>query len=778
VYVTGQIGARVQCTTIKYNSDGHEEWMESFSVSNNWSVGNAITTDPLGNIFVTGKCINGENSWDLFVVKYDPDGNEIWAQTYDEPGGEAETTGLQDEGLDLVTDSAGNVYVTGRIFKDDTWQDNITLKYLADGGDPNWVRVYKNEYETGYEETVAIVLDSQENVIVTGTSAAGNTKDWITIKYKSDGTDLWHTIYNSPQNKNDEGLDVSVDACDNIYVTGYADFGSYPNHHEDSITIKYNPNLAELWMAQYNGTAGGDDHGIQVGWHKSGYVYTLHTSPGDNTYSDYVTIQYDQNFQIQLDAPLGGEVLLAGDTFNIEWEADSSIGTVEIGFSEDNGESWSSIAEDIAYNASPYGWTVPEVDSQECLIRVSKSGDSCLFDVSAPFTVKKILLTCPNDTEAYRVGDVNDITWRWNCEVTDTVKIQLSRDNGSSWEPVGTKLGYTGTFSWIVNEPSSNQCMMRVEDQNDPTTFDDSDDLFVIYNLHLLAPNGGEQLIANQTYQIQWESDDPSKNVKLEFSADAGGQWGTIIEQTTNFGQYNWIVPDISSDGCLVRVSYADDLLKTDNSDAVFSIRQYQTYPPDPNEYRPVPEDPNDYFWVAPESNKWVYIPGDYDDDGYQDMTDMAVLSSAWLLDFGSPGYNPRIDLDENLSIGLEELVQFAESWLLCAHPYDPACYRQVWPSCWCRLYQCVGDANGDGLVDETDESLLSAHMDTKYLESNYWACADFNRDGLIDYRDREIYDVFSLVNLSGLADTCRCGGWWPPHVQWYVEQNWEQEQF
>lgn len=790
IYVTGFIDAQSNCGTIKYRgSDGHEEWVQSYSINNDWSIGRAVTTDLSGNIFVTGKCINGGNNWDLFVVKYDPNGNEIWDQTYDEAG-EAETTNSrQDEGLDLVTDSAGNVFVTGRIFKDkdsqdNVFQDNITLKYLAGGGDPNWVRIYKDEYETGYEETVAIVLDSQENVIVAGTSAVGSTKDFLTIKYSNGGELLWDMIYNGPGNQDDEALDVDTDACDNVYVTGYADFGSGGSQtHEDSITIKYSPLGAERWTAQYNGTAYGDDRGVQVAWHKSGFVYTIHQSPGKYVYDDYVTIQYDQNFQIRLEVPLGGEVLLAEDRFTIDWEVDPDIESVELEFSENNGLSWESLA---VVDAEPnqYGWTVPEVDSDECLIRVSQSGNPCLFDVSRPFTVKKILLTCPNGGEAFRVGDSNDITWRWNCEGTDTVSILLSRDGGQIWVLVGTASGGSegsGSYDlWNITEPSSNQCIMRVQDQIDPNTFDDSDDVFVIYNLHLLTPNGGEQLIANRPYQIQWESDKPLQNVNLGYSANAGGQWESIAENTENHGSYPWRVPDLSSDACLVKVGYVGDPNMEDESDMVFSIRQYQTYPPDPNAYQPLPEDPNDYYWIEPDpnslpdSNEPNYIAGDYSDDGYQNMTDMALLSFAWGQLIGSDGYNPRIDLNGDLIIGLDELVQFAETWLLCAHPYDPACYRRVWPSCWCRPYQCMGDANGDGLINGVDYSLLDAHKGTKYLESNYWACADFNRDGRIDYRDEEIYDVFIQVNLSGLKNTCRCGGWWPPHVRWYVEQNWE----
>jgi M6 family metalloprotease-like protein len=89
------------------------------------------------------------------------------------------------------------------------------------------------------------------------------------------------------------------------------------------------------------------------------------------------------------------------------------------------------------------------------------------------------------------------------------------------------------------------------------------------------SPNGGENWMAGQPYDILWESISFASPVTIEYSADGGGAWTALAAGTSNDGVYSWTVPDTPSDICLIRISDMDDGTPADQSDGYFSISSY-----------------------------------------------------------------------------------------------------------------------------------------------------------------------------------------------------------
>ncbi len=85
---------------------------------------------------------------------------------------------------------------------------------------------------------------------------------------------------------------------------------------------------------------------------------------------------------LQLVSPNGGEYLEGGGTHNITW-ASLDITNLDIEFSSDNGSSWIVVAEDVDAANQSYTFTVPDINSSDCLIKLTDSDNSSLFDVSA-----------------------------------------------------------------------------------------------------------------------------------------------------------------------------------------------------------------------------------------------------------------------------------------------------------------------------------------------------------------------------------------------------------
>jgi len=94
-----------------------------------------------------------------------------------------------------------------------------------------------------------------------------------------------------------------------------------------------------------------------------------------------------------------------------------------------------------------------------------------------------------------------------------------------------------------------------------------SDDLITV-----LSPNGGELLSINSLATITWEADSIVKMVKIEWSPDLGATWQVIADNVGNSGVYNWQIPDLVTDGAIIRISAAGGDFPVDFSNAAFQI--------------------------------------------------------------------------------------------------------------------------------------------------------------------------------------------------------------
>ena len=90
------------------------------------------------------------------------------------------------------------------------------------------------------------------------------------------------------------------------------------------------------------------------------------------------------------------------------------------------------------------------------------------------------------------------------------------------------------------------------------------------------VPNGGEVWYVNETYQIQWTSEDNESvtSDSVFYSIDNGSNWIFITSHTGNPQACDWTIPNTSSEQCLIKVVVYDNenYFATDVSDAVFSI--------------------------------------------------------------------------------------------------------------------------------------------------------------------------------------------------------------
>jgi len=219
----GNVHKHADYCTVKYNSSGEEVWDAQYDDRRNGNdVATAITLDSAGNVYITGRSEYSMDKkstvlhHDFLTIKYDADtGKMAWEGRYDNTNVE----NAQDEAVALAVDSAGNTYVTGRSQGSDTGFDYVTIKYDSSGNE-EWVHRYNNELVNGNDEASDMVLDSAGNIYVTGRSqGSGTGYDYCTIKYNSEGNMVWRVRYNHSDG-DDEARAVVVDSAGNVYVTG------------------------------------------------------------------------------------------------------------------------------------------------------------------------------------------------------------------------------------------------------------------------------------------------------------------------------------------------------------------------------------------------------------------------------------------------------------------------------------------------------------------------------------------------------------------------------
>lgn len=268
VFITGNtygVSAR-DMVTIKLNSTGINQWTKiiAHSSGSNDEYGYGITTDNIGNAYVTGAL----NDWT--TIKYDVSGNVVW--TNHQPtaalnrftqkkvmldrannviiAGDAfyvgplfselevnklnNTTGATiwtthhnfggiDNFTDAKLDTSNNIYLSG--YFEGPLSSDISSMVLNPMGVVTWTASYTNPtLAAGGDRTCELVLDNNKNIILVGTSErrgsiSQDAVDVFTLKYNA-------AIVNVKEINNNK-IDVSI----------------YPNPSNSLLNIKINSSI-------------------------------------------------------------------------------------------------------------------------------------------------------------------------------------------------------------------------------------------------------------------------------------------------------------------------------------------------------------------------------------------------------------------------------------------------------------------------------------------------------------------------------------------------------
>ena len=271
----------------KYNTDGNLLWVQQAGGTGS-DESSGISTDISGNVFITGDfrgtatfgtdTLTSFGSSDIFIAKYNTDGNILWVQ---------QAGGIDaDGGHDISTDIFGNVFITGSFTNTATFDtqtltsfgghDIFIAKYDADGN-ILWVR--QARVDGKFDSVNGLTTDASGNAFITGfferTATFGTDTltsfgfyDIFITKYDTDGNFSW--VRQAGGMDADRGHDISTDISGNVFIIGdfdgIATFGTQPltnfenvgddDDDNDVLIAKYDTDGNFLWVQK----AGGVDH--------------------------------------------------------------------------------------------------------------------------------------------------------------------------------------------------------------------------------------------------------------------------------------------------------------------------------------------------------------------------------------------------------------------------------------------------------------------------------------------------------------------------------------
>ena len=358
---------------VKYDTNGNVLWAKS--AGGNYSdYGNSCSTDLSGNIIVTGSfnsstitfgtttlalASTGGGASDMFVVKYDTNGNVLWAKS---AGGNS-----SDYGNSCSTDANGNIIVTGNFQSSSisfestiltntnvsgNSSDMFIVKYDANGNvlwaksaggtTDDIIRSCSNDamgniLTTGRFSSASIVFDT---TTLTNASNLGNTSDIFIVKYDTNGSVLWAKSAGSTSP--DYCTSCVTDTKGNIIATGYfqgstitfgttslASIGYY-----NIFIVKYDQNGNALWAKSAGGyeadesnscSTDANDNIIITGHFRSPSITFGASTLINNSYTGYITsdvfiAKYDKNGNVLWAKSAGGKESDLGSSCSADGE--------------------------------------------------------------------------------------------------------------------------------------------------------------------------------------------------------------------------------------------------------------------------------------------------------------------------------------------------------------------------------------------------------------------------------------------------------------------------
>lgn len=172
------------------------------------------------------------------------------------------------------------------------------------------------------------------------------------------------------------------------------------------------------------------------------------------------TLEPSSDEHLWITYPNGGETFVYSLVDTIRWTTSGDIENVTLYIRTHPSLNWELIVEDIP-NIDYYPYAVYNELSDSCEVFI-RDADGYATDTSDDFFSINIFdITHPTDGDIVASNTLD--TLRWNLTgIYDNVIVELSRDNGCSWELLFDEIPNNGNFEYYVSGPPSDWCKFKI----------------------------------------------------------------------------------------------------------------------------------------------------------------------------------------------------------------------------------------------------------------------------------------------------------------------------
>jgi hypothetical protein len=217
---------------------------------------------------------------------------------------------------------------------------------------------------------------------------------------------------------------------------------------------------------------------------------------------EYFVVYEFLTSDITVTYPMGGEGLIPGSNDRIHWDAYGNSGSFTLEYTTDNGATWTTIANNVNGDERIYDWNVPNTQSGEVRVRVSRGSD--VAESEENFSI----MSRPQNIEIVRV-----------CQNVNTIEL--------GWDAVA---GATGYDIFMLGQQFMDSIGSSATNQFDVVVPDISQEQW--FTVRATGPNG---LRSNRQIAINFPGAGNGANCYLSCVSDNDAGISSITEPIANF---------------------------------------------------------------------------------------------------------------------------------------------------------------------------------------------------------------------------------------------------